>query len=229
MHLHQPQLKVLQVIAFNHHCQQALKRIHPRVDTDYQRTRISDYRPRQCPLQKVQVLLRSHKNCGRRHHLISIVIVLPSRRSNPETQLEVLRTGGGLVLRSEAIAWMVAGAREAHPIHDAVRMTVIGDQDVKICIAGPNVDRLLAVTMTARGTAKETLGNEIEIERRIEVAESPTVRPLAGIANESGMLEEADSLLDQLGILLEMIVCHPLGTLQVENVPVTRGMKRCVL
>lgn len=227
MHL-QPQLKLLQVIDFNHY-QLALKRIHPRGDTDYQRTRIFDYQPRQCPLRKVQALLHSRKNCGCRRHPISIVIVLPSQRSSPETQLGALRIGGGHVLRSEAIAWMVVGAKEAHPTHDAVRMTVIGDQDVKICIAGPSVDRLPPVTMTARGTAKETLGIEIEIERRIEVAESPTVRPLAGIANESGMLEEADSLLDQLGILLEMIVCSPLGTLQVENVPVTQGMKRCVL
>lgn len=96
---------------------------------------------------------------------------------------------------------------------------------MKICT---DVDRLLPVTTTVKETAKETLGNENENERRIEVAETPTVRPLAGIVNESGMLQEADFLLGQLGILFEMIVCSPLGVLQVENAPVTQGMMRCV-
>lgn len=115
---------------------------------------------------------------------------------------------------------MVVGAREADLIHDAVKMTAIGDQHAKISTAGPNVGWPLPVMMTGRGTEKETSGNENENEKRIEVAESPTVSPLAGIAIESGMLGEADSLLDQLGMLLEMIVCRLPGALQAENVPV---------
>lgn len=77
-------LKLLQIIAFNHHYQLALKRTHPHADIDYQKTRISDYRPRQCSLQKVQVLLRSRKNCGRKRHT-SIDIGPPSLQSSPGT------------------------------------------------------------------------------------------------------------------------------------------------
>jgi hypothetical protein len=151
---------------------------------------------------------------------------------SPETRLEGLKADGGLVLRSEAIAWTAAGARQADPIHDVVRMTVIEDQHVRISTAGPNVGRP-PVTTTARGTAKEMSGNENENERererRIEVAESPTVSPLAGIANGSGILEEADCLLALLGRLLGMTACSFLGTHQAGNAPVTQGRKKCVL
>lgn len=153
----------------------------------------------------------------------------------PETRLEVLRADGGLVLQDGAIAWRVEGLREAVPICDAVRMTVIGDQHVKISTVGPNVGQPLPVMMTARGTARGTAnemlgnGNGNENERRTEVAGSPTVSPLAEIANESGMLQEAECLLDLGGISLEMNVCHLLGAHQAENAPVIQGRKMCVL
>jgi hypothetical protein len=55
------------------------------------------------------------------------LIDLPSRQMNPETWFEVLKPDGGLVLRSEATAWMVAEAREADLIYDVGKMTVIGE------------------------------------------------------------------------------------------------------
>lgn len=232
-----PQLRLPQIIAFNHRCQPALKRIHPRVDTDCPKTRTSGYW--QCLLRKAQALSRSCKTRGPKRHRTPIVIELlhlidlPSQRMTPETRLESLRADGGLVLQNEAIAWRVEGVRQAVPIRDAVRTTVIGDQDVKNSIVGPNVGRPLPVMTTARGTArgtvKEMLGNENENERRIEAAGSPTVNPLAGIANESGMLQEADCLLDLVGISLEMNGCNLLGAHRAENAPVTQGRKKCVL
>ena len=149
-----------------------------------------------------------------------------------ETRLEPLRADGGLVLRSEAIVWMVAGAREEEPIHD-VTMTVIGDQGVRISIVGLSVGQPLLVMMTVRGTVIETLGNETENERGIEVAETLIVSPLAGIATESEMPQAPDFLLVLLGILLGillgMIVCNLLVTHQAENALVIQGTKRCVL
>lgn len=110
-----PQSSLLQIIAFNHHCQRALKRTHLRVDTDYLRIRTFDYR--RCLLRKS--LRRTRKIRGHKRHLIPIVIELlyridfPSQPTIPETRLEPLRAGGGLALQSEATVWMVAGAKEA--------------------------------------------------------------------------------------------------------------------
>lgn len=81
--------------------------------------------------------------------------------------------------------------------------------------------------MTARGTVTGISGNENGSERRIEVAESLTVSPLAGIANESGKSQALDFPLALLGILLGMVVCSPLGTHQAENAPAIQGTKRC--
>lgn len=193
--------------------------------TDYLRIRTSDYR--RCLLQKS--LRRTRKNRGHRRHFIPTVTELlcrtdfPSQPTIPETRLEPLRADGGLVLRSETTVWMVAGAREAEPIHD-VMTTVTGDQDVKISIVGLSVGQPLLVMRTARGIVTETLGNETENERGIEVAESLIVSPLAGIATESEMPQAPDFLL----VLLGMIVCNFLVTHQAENAPVTQGTKRCV-
>lgn len=223
-----PQPSILQIIAFNHHCQRALKRIHPRVDTDSLKIRTSDYR--RCLLRKA--LRRTRKNRGHRRHLIPTVIEplhltdYPSQPMIPETRLEPLRADGGLVLRSEATVWMAVGARESEPIHD-VMMTVTGDQDVKTSIADPSVDQPLVVMMTARGTVTEMLGNENE--RRIEIAESLIVSLLAGTATESGMSQAPDFLLVLLGILLGMIAFHFLVTHQAENVSAIQGTKRCAL
>jgi hypothetical protein len=224
-----PQQSILQIVAFNHHCQRALKRTHPRVDTDYLKIRTSDYQ--RCLLR--EALQRTRMTHGHRRHLIPIVIEtlhltdLSSQPMIPEMQLEPLRADGGLVLQSEAIVWKVAGARESEPIHD-VKTTVTGDQDVKTSIAGPSVGQRRVVMMTARGTVTEMLGSENENERRIEVAESLIVSPLAGTATESGMSQAPDFLLVLLGILLGMIAFHFLVTHQAENAPVIQGTKRCV-
>lgn len=126
----------LQIIAFNHHYQRALKRIHPHVDTDYLRIRTSDYR--RCLLRRAQSLRRTRS-------LIPIVIELlhltdlSSPQMTPGTRLELLRADGDPVLQRVAIVWMVAAAREADPTRDVLRTTVTGDQGVKISIAGPSV------------------------------------------------------------------------------------------
>ena len=223
-----PQSNILRTIVFNHHCQRALKTIHPRVDTGYLKIRTSDYQ--RCLLR--EALWRTRKNRGHKRHLIPTAIEtlhltdLPTQPTIPETRVEPLRADGGLVLRNKTIVWMAAGARESEPIHD-VMTTVTGDQGVKTSIAGPSVGQLLAVMMTARGTVTEMLGNGNG--RRTEVAETLIVSPLAGTATENEMSQAPDFLLVLLGILLGMIVFHFLVTRQAENAPVIQGTTRCVL